>query len=266
MAEGRTTVAEGKMLRTSCSPSAYQFLKMILHVSHKLLFFLSSYQSFSNLLKPFWIHTLVLKKREGESTVAFKADIWMRRSTSCFWASSAITPAASTWTSENEKLLIHGSDTQKVKVSNPASLSCHPDPESRILPIPSLVITAEQVVDGVRVTNGSLQRVLVAEVNLHGDNFSEITHDLQVAHIVLITVRDNDMSTLASCGSRTKKVVAMLDKIGLLVVIGVIGRTETVDQVASKESSAAKDSNDVSVGRRAMKRLKIEHVSDQINS
>lgn len=90
--------------------------------------------------------------------------------------------------------------------------------------VASLIITAEQVVNGVRVTNGSLQGVLVAEVNLHGDNLSKITHDLQVAHIILIAVGDNNVSALAS---------------------------ETVDQVTSKESSAAKNSDDVSVGRRA---------------
>lgn len=62
----------------------------------------------------------------------------------------------------------------------------------------SLVVTSEQVVDGVGVANGSLQRVFVAEVDLHGDNLSEIAHNLQVAHIILVTVRDNDMGTLAS--------------------------------------------------------------------
>lgn len=61
-----------------------------------------------------------------------------------------------------------------------------------------LVVTSEQVVDGVRVANGSLQRVLVAEVDLHGDDLSEIAHDLQVAHIILVTVGNNDVSTLTS--------------------------------------------------------------------
>jgi D-Tyr-tRNAtyr deacylase len=48
------------------------------------------------------------------------------------------------------------------------------------------------------VANGSLQRVLVAEVDLHGDDLSEIAHDLQVAHIILVTVGDNDMGTRAT--------------------------------------------------------------------
>jgi hypothetical protein len=64
--------------------------------------------------------------------------------------------------------------------------------------IPGLVITSKQVVNGIRVANGSLQGVLVAEVDLHGDNLSKIAHNLQVAHVILVTVRDNDVSTLAS--------------------------------------------------------------------
>lgn len=67
-----------------------------------------------------------------------------------------------------------------------------------LVDILGLVVTSEQVVDGIGVANGSLQRVLVAEVNLHGNNLSEIAHNLQVAHIILVTVRDNDMGTLAS--------------------------------------------------------------------
>lgn len=75
---------------------------------------------------------------------------------------------------------------------------------SRTAPINilGLVVTSEQVVDGIGVANSSLQRVLVAEVDLHGDNLSEIAHNLQVAHIILVTVRDNDMGTLASYTSR----------------------------------------------------------------
>lgn len=67
-----------------------------------------------------------------------------------------------------------------------------------LIDILGLVVTSEQVVDSIGVANGSLQRVLVAEVDLHRDNLSEIAHNLQVAHIILVTVRDNDMGTLAS--------------------------------------------------------------------
>lgn len=81
-----------------------------------------------------------------------------------------------------------------------------------------LPVTADKVVDRVRVTDTLVDLLGVAPAPLEGNNLAEVAHDLEVTLRVFITVRDNDLGSL-------------LGKLG--------------DEVATKETRAAKDGRDV---------------------
>lgn len=105
------------------------------------------------------------------------------------------------------------------------------------------VITANQVVDDIRMTNTFINLLLISQIEFQGDDLTQITSDLEMPGLICITIGNNNLCTLLGYSA-----VGMLDHGCYVFLFWQCVRTKLVDNVATQETSTTKDGGNVAVG------------------